>query len=293
MDDLRALCRQVGLDPSRVTHTEMIHERHGNRLYRIMCGRQSFVLKWFGIPEEATEVRSYALLEGLGVPTLPVHGRTGQALLLEDLLASPLWRLAREEDVDRPDVGTAVAEWYLAFHAAGREMLRGDARIPGFLGREVDALTGESIRAAGWQLELADNPVWALAAAHIEAIKAAMRSLSETLNDNDFHWTNLALSRQEPLRAIVFDYHLLVIGPAYCDCRNVAGSLGEGAARAFRDVYGPEDERERLLDEATAPLVALIAALRLPRFPRWAEGCLRTVKRGELEAGIRRALDVV
>lgn len=45
------------------------------------------------------EVQSYALLEQLGVPTLPVHGRTHSALLLEDLTSSSTWRMAREDDL--------------------------------------------------------------------------------------------------------------------------------------------------------------------------------------------------
>ncbi len=47
------------------------------------------------------------------------------------------------------------------------------------------------------------------------SVKRAMRALPETLTYNDFHWTNLALSRQaRPVpRAVVYDYHLLGIGP--------------------------------------------------------------------------------
>jgi hypothetical protein len=106
------------------------------------------------------------------------------------------------------------------------------ARTPGFLEREVNSLDAETIIRIGKQLGLNHDLVWTLAAKHIEAIKDAMRSLPETLNYNDFHWTNLALSRRSvpSLRAVVYDYHLLGIGLCYSDCRNVVGSLGDRAS---------------------------------------------------------------
>lgn len=122
-----------------------------------------------------------------------------------------------------------------------------------------------------------------------------MRSLPETLNYNDFCWKNLALSRSqgENLQAIVFDYHLMGLGLAYSDCRNVTGSLKGKARSSFRQTYGRVDEREKLLDEATAVLYALFTALRLPIFPHWGQGCLDKVKSGEIERSLRRALEVI
>lgn len=284
----------LGLDPVKVTRVELIHQKHGNRLYRVRHGAQSCVLKWFGDPVRATEVQSYTLLQELGVPTLPVYGRAQGALLIEDLVNSLVWRLAEEADVERPETGVAIARWYQALHSAGQRLLADSARVPAFLQREVDALNAEAIIETGERLELADDPVWRLAADHIEPIKQAMRSLPETLNYNDFHWTNLALSRDKvPLRAIVFDYHLLGIGLRYSDCRNVVGSLRERAALAFWETYGAVDERERLLDEPTSVLYALLVASRRSRFPDWAQGCLRSVENAELEKSLRRTLEII
>ena len=297
LGELGALCdlSSMGLDPAQVTDAELIHEKHGDRLYRIECGGRWYVLKWFHDPDQTTEVRSYALLEGLGVPTLPVYGRAENALLLEDLAHSPTWRLATEEDVERAETGTAVANWHRTLHQAGRRLLADPGGAPGFLKREVDALTPETLLETGQELGLSHQPVWALAADQIEAIKDAMRSLPETLNYNDFYWTNLALSRQETpsTRAIVYDYHLLGIGLQASDCRNVAGSLGERAAAAFWEAYGPVDEREQVLDEPTAALYGLLVAASRARFPRWAEGLLQAVQNGELAASLKRALEVL
>ena len=287
--------RRLGLDPTNITQVKCIHRKHGSRLYRVECGGRSFVLKWFSDPAQAIEVRSYALLEKHGVPTLPVHGRTESALLLEDLTASPIGRLAQEADVERPETGVAVAEWYQTLHAAGREIVADPSGMPDFLGREVDALDASTVMEIGKKLGLSANPVWQLAADCIEPLKQAMRSFPETLNYNDFHWTNLALSRGQgsSVRAVVYDYHLLGIGLAYSDCRNVVGSLSEQAGSAFREAYGPVDEREALLDAPVSFLYALSVAVQGPRFPRWANGCLREVKCGGLENSLRRALEML
>jgi hypothetical protein len=285
----------VGIDRTEIESVDLIHRKHGDRLYRVRCGGRRYVLKWFHDPAQAVEVRSYALLQRLSVPTLPLYGHTEDALLLEDLSFSPTWRLAEEADVAHPEVGEAVAHWYRALHAAGRKLLVDPSGPPDYLGREVDALNPDTVREIGERLSLAHDPVWGLAADHIEALKEAMRSLPETLNYNDFHWTNLALSRhtQPRLEAIVFDYHLLGVGLRYSDCRNVVGSLGERAAAAFWAAYGCVDERERMLDEVTAPLYGLLVAVRMPRFPSWARGCLGMVETGDLEKALRRALGMV
>ncbi len=323
-EDLRAL----GLDPAAVVAVELIHERHGNRLYRVRLderrgpgpgGARTYVLKWFGEPVTgesglaepgpaepgpaepgpaepgpAAEIHAYELLRHLGIPTLPVHGLSPRAILLEDLDASPVWRRATEEDVLDAATGVAVAQWYRAFHAAGRRVVTDPAGPPGFLKREVDELNPEVIRDMGRRLGLPDLPVWRLAAYHIETFKAAMRALPETLNYNDFYWTNLALARPgRPPAAIIYDYHLVGIGLPYSDCRNVAGSLGEPAGSAFWEAYGPVDERQRLLDEPTSTLYSLLAAMRLPRFPRWGESSLEEARSGRLGLSIRLALEAL
>jgi hypothetical protein len=284
--------RALGLSPAAVRGVRLLRQEHGHAVYRLTRGHRSFILKWFADPEQAVEIWAYALFEQHGVPTLPVHGRTAGTLLLEDLAVSTMWRLATESDIERADTGAAVAGWYRALHAAGQAVLAGTPAAPGFLRRETDALDAATIMRIGERLGLAAEPIWQLAAEHIEALKQAMRALPETLTYNDFHWTNLALSRQEipASSAIVFDYHLLGLGPFASDCRNVSRALGELARAAFRATYGSVDEREAALDAPVATLHALHVAVQRPEFPRWARGLVDEVTGGELKANLHRAL---
>ncbi len=291
--------RRIGLDPREITRVACLHQRHGHAVYRLECGARSFVLKWFPEPAQAMEVRIYALLAAHGVPTLPVYARTEQALLLEDLATSAVWRLATETDMQQPETGAAVATWYRALHAAGREVLAASEGPPTYLRREGDVLDAHTILDLGKRLGLVGHPVWTLAADCIEPLKAALRSLPETLIYDDFHWTNLALARRrapdEPVRrAIVYDYHALGIGPAASDYRNVVGALGPRAQAAFRERYGPVDEREVLLDAPIAILYALHLAAARPRLPAWVHPALqRWVHGGELAHHIQRALAIL
>jgi hypothetical protein len=88
----------------------------------------------------------------------------------------------------------------------------------------------------------------------------------------------------------VYDYHLLGIGPAYSDHRNVLTALREPAASAFRESYGFVDAREATLDAPISIVVALIIAARQPVFPSWAKACVQAVVDGSFEHDLERAL---
>lgn len=289
--DPRQIVQELGLDPLTVSAFDALSQRHGHAIWRILTSERSYVLKWLPETDGAVEVQGYRLLRALGVPTLPLYGSTDQALLLEDLGRSDTWRLAVENDTARPRVGRAVARWYRLLHDAGEALLAKGVRLS-FLTRETDELNPDVILQTGQVLGLPDFPVWDLAADHIELLKAAVGRLSGTLNYNDFHWTNLALSRRKPGEpsAVVFDYHLLGIGMRYSDFRNVIGSLCGDASKAFRDAYGPTDPREETLDRPLATLHGLVVGARMPTFPRWAEDCRDRVISGDLKRDLAEAI---
>lgn len=148
------------------------------------------------------------------------------------------------------------------------------------------------ILSLGERLGLADLKVWRLAAEHLEGLKKEFRLLPSTLNYNDFDWANLALSREETpgTQAIVFDYHLLGVGPVFSDYRNVIGSLGGKARDAFQDRFGPVDEREILLDAPLSTMYSLYIAAMRPQFPAWAKGLIDQAISGQFERDLRRAV---
>jgi hypothetical protein len=128
MTDLMSLeldsLQTLRADPVR--EMTLLRETSTHLVSRITTQRRSYILKWFFCPTLALELKVYNLLIRLAVPTLPVYEQTQQALLLEDLQASPVWRLAVESDLDAPETGLAMAEWYRRLHAAGRN--RADRR---------------------------------------------------------------------------------------------------------------------------------------------------------------------
>jgi len=309
--DPRPIIQALGIDPAAIRLVDTLSERHGHLIWRIVTPERSYILKWLPEAEASVEIKAYSLLQRLGVPTLPLYGHTAQALLLEDLAWSDKWRLAVQADSAKSQVGRAVARWYRVFHQAGEALLRvplaagllAQGDCPGFLKSETDELDPASILATGRALALADHPVWDLAANHIELLKAAVNRQSLTLNYNDFHWTNLALSHQEgdQQEAIIFDYHLLGVGMRYSDCRNVAGSLSGDAVVAFWAAYGHVDPREEKLDRPLATLYALHVAsgpagagrsTSLSEFPKWAEESRQRVINGCLERDLVAAIQL-
>lgn len=83
------------------------------------------------------------------------------------------------------------------------------------------------------------------------------------------------------------------LGLRYSDCRNAASALGPDAAEAFWDKYGETDPVERILDDVTAPLYALLEALKRPTFPSWADSSLKLAQTGEIHRRLSRALEIL
>ena len=292
-DDAYVVLRKMGLDTSQLRKVESIQKRHGNHLCRITLGSSSYILKVFGNPDASSEVRAYALLKDLGVPTLHTVATTSDALLLEDLEVSNHLRLAKEKDVGKAEVGVALAAWYRALHHAGSRFSTDQAE-PSFLRREIEELTPASILDVASRVGGADHSKWDNLADNIDRIKNAAMTLEETLTYNDFHWTNLALSRNEkPIRAVMFDYHLLGVGLRHSDCRNVTYTLGPDAANAFWSAYGDTDPREKVVDDLLAPLHALVEAFRRPKFPSWAEESLKLAKTGKIHCRLERVMEIL
>lgn len=292
-DDVYAVLVEMGLDTSHLGTVELIQERHGNRLFRITLESSSYVLKVFGNPETSREVGAYALLRNLDVPTLRTIAATNDALLLEDLEVSRDFRLASANDVEEPEVGVALAFWYRTLHDVGSKLRMGQPEIS-CLRREIEELTPASILDLATKVGGSNQSKWFTLADNIDRIKNAAMASAETLTYNDFHWTNLALSRNEkPIRAVVFDYHLLGLGLRYSDYRNVIGSLGPNAAVAFRCEYGETDPREKILDDLMAPLYALVIAFRRSKFPSWAEPHLKLAKTGKIHNRLKQAMEIL
>ena len=292
-DDVCDTLAKMGFYNPHLEKVEPIRKKHSGNVFRIALDGSSYILKVFVDPDASREVGAYAMLRDLGVPTLRVISSTNDALLLEDLDASERLRLASKEDIGNPEVGVALASWYHALHGAD---WRGWTRQHGLssLRREIDELTPASILELASRVRGQYQSRWVTLADNIDSIRNAAITSHETLTYNDFHWTNLALSRNaKPIRAVVFDYHLLGLGLRSSDCRNVSGSLGPVAADAFQSVYGETDPREKVLDDLIAPLYALVEAFRRPRFPSWAEESLELAMTGEIHGRFERVLEVL
>lgn len=292
-DELPALCdlHQLGLLREDVTSVEVICRRRINTVYRIQHAGTWYVLKWIEQPQKSVEMLAYSALSKSGVPVLPYRAGD-RALLLEDLAHSQAWRLAEESDMEREHTGAAVARWYRDLHHAGRALLATEPGDSSPFRCEAEGLTPDAVLSLADRLRLPEGMI-RQAAGRIGRVVQAVLQQPNTLTYNDFHWSNLALSKSGDLRAVVFDYHLLGAGMAYSDCRNATMCLQGRAREAFWRAYGSASELERVLDGPVATLHALLQAAELPRLPAWAKPLMDQVCDGTFEAQLRQAEDAI
>ncbi|NLT72994.1 MAG: phosphotransferase [Chloroflexi bacterium] len=262
----------------------LLQSQDGLCVYRVWLDGEPAILKYMSDVPERREITNYALLQSLGVPMAKVLAKGESYLLLEDLSCSDSLRLGMRDDLADPTVAVALAEWYRTLHRAGTRV----AALEG-LWAESDLISADALIALRERFPEAVM-TWDYVLDHLVELQTRVAELSRTLTYNDFSWTNLAVSR-DGRSALMFDYGLLGRGYPYADWRNVTLALSVEAREAFASAYGSFSEREAITDSCVAPLVNLICANRLPRFPSWADASLRAARDGDLYTQASRLLE--
>lgn len=250
---------------------DVVSDKDGVLVVRATHEGLPVVVKRYGRPEHTREIRHYALLMALGVPTLEVLGTGEDWLALADI-ASSEFRLADELDLGDPDAAVLLARWYDQLHAAGMG-ITGLADLHDELAvLDDDGLTEVARR-------------WPELAPGVEAVRgelstwlATAAEFPRTLVHNDFFAGNMAIARDWS-SALMFDHNLLGAGYRYADVRNVMSGLEGLAPQAFRAEYErlqaergtPLDTREAEIDEPLSHLAALVLATARGTLPAWAQ----------------------
>ncbi|MEA4824734.1 MAG: hypothetical protein VB111_11580 [Clostridiaceae bacterium] len=264
---------------------ETIREKEGVGVYRVFRGDMpSLILKTFAKEDDRREIANYHILQTLGIRTLQLLATTEDAILLEDVEASPVLRLGCAEDMDDPQLCTALGGWYRLLHERGRGYI---AEYGAKMYAETDCLTRGNMELVMRRTDTQDLPVWQAVFDTLPRLSILLSKMTQTLTYNDFYYTNL-IAAKDKSSAFMFDYNLLGRGLAASDIRNVTWSLGENGKRAFLRAYGEVDKLEEQLDDVASILVTLYSASQRPVFPRWAEESLQALKNGKLSNAIAR-----
>ncbi len=259
-----------------------LQAKDGVFVYRVK-GEIPCVLKCFEKDEHKREIKNYHLLQFLGIKTIKVIDNSQNAFLMEDITASPTYRLATRVDMDDPDIMRALAKWYRKLHIKGRAYMRD---YPTELFCETDDITLENIRMVKEKTQTANEPVWALLEDNFSKLRELIDNMPKTLTYNDFYYTNMIVAKDH-CEAFMFDYNLLGMGFACADLVNVTYEISEPAKSAFLAEYGEYDLKEMSLVKITGTLFALITACRRSVFPDWAKGELQTLFGGGIDTAFK------
>ena len=279
MNDQKIIFELNTMEVINATYT-LIQSKAGVHVYRVEVNGEKLILKAFDNIEDAREIENYHFLQMLGVPTLTLLAETTRAILLPDVTASKEYRLGVENDMNDPQIATAIAKWYKTLHTQGSTYLLHNRPA---LYDENDMITLENIHHIAEATGTTDNPIWRVFTDNIHIIRRCIDALPRTLTYNDFYYTNLVVSIDQK-SAFMLDYNLLGKGYAYSDIRNVTSSLSEEAATAFVDAYGLDDTivKQAMADAVLSPIITLCYACKRDRFPAWAKPSLEQVRDGHM-----------
>lgn len=284
--DIYKELEKLGLLNKDYISLQEIRNKDGVYLYRVKYNDEFYVLKYFTNDEYTREIENYSILKELDIPTIKVLGYTKRSLLLEDLEKSETYRLGVEADLSDVEVAKALAKWYIKLHNKGAKYV---SKNNNKFYREIDVVTKENIELVKNRSKTDENAVWKLIIDNFDIALEKIRSFEETLNYNDFYWTNLVVSKDKK-EAIMFDYNFLGIGFRYNDVRNVCSPLSDEAAKVFVEEYGGINQGEKIVDDCMSILVNLIFAYKRPTFPNWAQESLEAIHNGKLEKSFRKIL---
>ncbi len=245
----------------------LIREKDGVLVARVKQDERSFILKAFADGASLREIENYRILASLGVPTLKLYDAAERSILMEDIEASPVLRLGREEDMNDPAVVKALARWYRALHEKGAEYVREHG-----VGMydEWDLFTLENIGLIGRSLGAECTRAVTRLKERFPEIKARIDAAPKTLCYNDFYYTNMAVNKDKSA-ALMFDYNFLGKGCPANDVSNAAYWFSEENKALFIKEYGGIDASLFELSALVSPAVSLISALKRGIFPDWAE----------------------
>lgn len=264
MKKLIAELNQMGFDCDSL---ELIRSKDGVTVGRVEHKKQSYILKCFEREEFKREIENYNILSSLQIPTIKVLATTDSAILMEDITASPVYRLGEERDLSDVEVARGVARWYKQLHRNGYTYVANHGEM---LYDEADYFTRENIEYIREKTKTEELPAWNHLLKNFDTIKNKLSRTKRTLTYNDFYYTNLIVAKDKS-SAFMFDYNLLGKGYAYADLRNVISSLSQEAAEAFLEEYGEYDQTEKELDDVVSMVVTLYLACQREEFPEWAQ----------------------
>jgi len=196
--------------PSPPRFLELIRSKLGVHVFRCEYEGRPAVVKSFEHAGDRREIDHYRLLKSIGVPTLNAYALGRSCIVMEDISASPDWRLGDEADRSRPSVLRALANWYVALHEAGENLPQLAEMYS-----ENDELTPSAIAFLKEKLPGAEA-LCGFVLEHLAGFRSMLRERENTLTYNDFYFTNL-LVRKNGTAAMMFDYNLMGHGYRYAD----------------------------------------------------------------------------
>ncbi len=230
----------------------------------------------------------YRTLQKHNVPSIASQRLNDFTLLLEDLHVSDRWRLATKEDVHTREIGEACANWYKAFHIAGRKELANNPAAKNKLSWEYDSINQESLHYTAEYFSLTSTQGWLKACEIAFPMIEFLAPKADTLTYDDFYYGNMAVSARGEPQITMIDFDHSGRGFAESDYRNVSSGLQGEALESFQMNF-PIDADLLAFDNILSNLYSLIFAAEKKREAPWVQEVVEAVKGTDFLDSIEKA----
>jgi len=260
--------KRMNIDPTSI---EIIRNKDGVQTFRVSENGKHYFLKYFEKLEFRREIANYKILRDLNIPTISVIGFTDSSLLLEDINYSK-YRLCTEEDLHNFEIIKLISKWYKKLHINGFNYSHKNN-----LYSELDLFSRENLKFLLDNNDIEQIPILEVIYKKYDFFRNHINSLEATLTYNDFHYSNIAISR-DMSSVIIFDYNFLGRGCISSDIYNVLWQLKNNELkRIFLNEYGEINQSERAIIDIVNPIIGLFIAHQKIKFPCWGNQLLDTL----------------
>lgn len=255
-----------------------VQSKKGVYVFQVEKQGVSYYLKYFKDLSDATEIQCYKFLAEVDIPLVEYYQCTENAILLQDMNKSELYRLGCEEDLVNENSIKSIARWFKKLHT----LTENEGVNVNFLHEETIIFKEENLMFCKEQFGhkvFFDNLY-----SNINKLNDYLLKCEKVIIHDDFYYKNF-FTRKDNHEIIVFDFNYMKKGLRSQELNFIRKAFrlrSSEAERLFVEQYGEYDSMEYDIYTLYDHIDCLFHAAKSDIFPSWGLESKRLLNEGEL-----------